>query len=296
MADSRRPVPNAVGEALKGWWASLARVRTTLAAAAPALLLVQLVLTTATTLLVPVPWGVPEPQRGPVHFAAAVGWVVLPLAVGAWHRRRWWPPLCLAVVLGTAASWGGELIVGGYGEYGHGAPAATVDVLQPALVLGALAALMGAAGVALAPAFLRLDPRVRHWFVAAVLTAGIVPVVVAWVVELTVSADAGWVSLVSMPTLLAAATYGPYRAGRWIGQGWWILACLLIPAALLWYWALPYMDAVPTLSPTGWALAWVLPGFGSIFTAIAAGLAAVGVGQESSPGLLLPRGGPARRF
>jgi hypothetical protein len=172
MADSRRPVPIAVGEALTAWWASTVRVRATLAAAAPALLLVPLLLTTVTTLLVPAPWGVPEAQRGPVLFAAAVGWVVLPFAVGAWHQQRWWPPLCLAAVLATAASWGGELVVRGYGEYGYGAPAATVEVTGPALVLGALAALMAAAGVALAPAFLRLGPRVRHWLVAAALPPG----------------------------------------------------------------------------------------------------------------------------
>ena len=73
MADSHRPVPTAVREALTAWWATPARVTATLAAAAPALLLVPLLLTTATALLALAPWGVPEPRRGPVLFAAVVG-------------------------------------------------------------------------------------------------------------------------------------------------------------------------------------------------------------------------------
>jgi hypothetical protein len=264
MADSQRPARTTASAALKQWWVSSARLRALLAAAAPALLLVPMLLTTATTLLAPAPWGVPEPQRGPVLFAAAVGWGVLPFAVGTWRRRWWWPPLCLAAVLAIAASWGGELVVGGYGEYEHGAPAATVEVTGPALALS------------------RLDPRVQHWLVAAALTAGIVPVVVAWVVLLVVSVDAGLAEGLSMLVLLVTAIYGPYQAGRWIGQGWWVLPCLLIPFALAWYWAPPYADAVPSLSPTGYTIGIVLFGFGFMAGFVGAGFAAIGVGRVST--------------
>jgi hypothetical protein len=100
----------------------------------------------------------------------------------------------------------------------------------------------------------------------------------------TVSVDAGLAGLLSTLTLLAAVTYGPYRAGRWIGQWWWVLAGLVIPTALVRYWAPAYVDAVPSLSPTGWVWLFVLQGAGMLLTVIAAGLAAVGVGQTSTIG------------
>jgi hypothetical protein len=300
MADSPTRVTTTIGKSIKRWWAAPARLKAilaaaTLAAAAPALLLVPLLLTTATTLLAPAPWDVPDAQRGPVLFAAVVGWVVLPFAVGAWRRRWWWSPLCLIVVLVTALSWGEGLVVGGYGEYGHGAPAATVEVLRPALVLGALAALMGAAGVALTPALGRLAPRIRHGLVAAALTAGIVPVVVGWVVLLVVSADAGLGGALSALVLLITAHYGPYQAGRWIGQGWWVLPCLLIPPALVWFWAPPYADAVPSLSPTGYVIVFVLFGFGFMEGLVGAVFAGVGVILAGGGCQALPRSGPASR-
>ena len=171
-----------------------------------------------------------------------------------------------------------------------------MDVLRPALALGALAALPGAAGVALAPALGRLSPRVRHGLVATGLTAGIVPVVVAWVVMMAVSVGAGLAGLLSALTRLAAATYGPYWAGRWIGQGWWVLACLVIPIALVWFWAPPYVDAVPRLSRDGWIMELLLPVYDTVAAAIAAGLAAVGALQNRPTGLPSPRSGPVRRF
>jgi hypothetical protein len=74
--------------------------------AGPALLFVPMLQTTIGTLHTPPPWGVAEPQRWAVLIAWVMGWVVLPFAVGLWHRRWWWPPLCLGTILASAVSAG----------------------------------------------------------------------------------------------------------------------------------------------------------------------------------------------
>ena len=216
MGDLKTAAPATSHEAASPW--------SNLLAAAPALLLVPMLLTTVTGLLAPAPWGVPEELRAPVLFACAVVWVVLPFAVGVWQRRWWWPLLCLATVLLSALllADGGQAVVGGYGDYGYGAPPVTVAVLRPALLLGTLATLIGAAGVALAPVLHRLDLRVLYAASAGGLVTGIVPVVIGLLVLQATSGEslgAGLVVVVSFVTLTVFAIYGPYQQGNGSGRG-----------------------------------------------------------------------------
>src|SRR3712207_1397119 len=71
-------------------------------AAALALLFVPLFFVTISTLHVPPPWRDSIWALWGVLVTWAMGWIVLPFAVGVWCRRWWWPLLCLGVVLVTA--------------------------------------------------------------------------------------------------------------------------------------------------------------------------------------------------
>jgi hypothetical protein len=278
-----RPLP----KLSERWFRRLHWMRALLAPAAPALLFVPMLQTTIGTLHAPAPWGVAEAQRWAVLVTWVLGWVVLPLAVGIWRRRWSWPLLCLGTVLATAWAWnGGQALIGPYDNpylSWHTAPPVAAEVMPQALVLGGLAAVMAGVGIVLADPVRRLDPRVVRLGIAMGLILAIVPVVVACVVN-TLGPGLGnteFLRLVSMVTLLAATTYGPLKAGQWIGQWWWVPACLLGPMALIWFWGLPYLNSLPARSPTSYLdIIYILVGGG--FSTLVAGIAA-GVGVSKVP-------------
>jgi hypothetical protein len=66
------------------------------------------------------------------------------------------------------------------------------------------------------------------------------------------------------------------RVIRPFGQGWWALACFLIPATLVWFWGSADVEAVPNHSRDEWILDLFFRVYGTVAAVIAAMLAAVG--------------------
>jgi hypothetical protein len=271
-----------------GWWPPVLSLVLRELIAAPVALLLTPVLMITVALLTPAPWGIPGLLRGPAIVAGVVGWVALPFAVGVGLRRWWRPLLCLATVLGWVGlvADAGQVVIGGYGEHGQGAPPVSVALWPSGLALGVLAALAAAVGVALAPAIVRLDRGIRQGLVMVGLIAGIVPVVVAWGVFLGAGsvADLGLGAVVAAAVLVVVSVFGPYLGGLWVGAwglshaGGWVIACLLAPAALAAFWWPAYLHAIPDRIPAGYGELFT-PVYALLYAPVAAAGAAIGVTQ-----------------
>ena len=167
---------------------------------------------------------------------------------------------------------------------------ATVWVLPHALALGGLAAIMAALGIARADTIRRVDsvdPVVLRRWITAGLVMAIISVVVGWVVIMygLVQLETPWLRQLSLVAFLAVTLVGSFAAGLWLGQWWWVLACLLVPPTVLWLWGLPYLAALPDLSvvhDVGGFFTLVLGIASSLLAALSATLGVL-LGRRSEP-------------
>jgi hypothetical protein len=174
------------------------------------------------TLHAPVPWNVyGAVSLAGVLVASAMGWVAFPFAVGAWTRRRWWPPVCLGVVLATGWVWnGGHAVFAGVFGPNPEEPIVVIWVVPLAVAYGGIAAAAAAFGVAGAGAIRRADPDdVRGWAEKG-LVAAVAALVVTWIALANVAvADAGApLRKVGLGVVFAASLFGAAGAGLRIGR------------------------------------------------------------------------------
>jgi hypothetical protein len=138
---------------------------------------------------------------------------------------------------------------------------------------------MAALGIARADTIRRFDSnRLQRWITAGLVVA-IISVVVGWVVIMDgpVQLETPWLRQLSLVAVLAVTLVGSFAAGRWLGQWWWVLACMLVPQAVLWLWGLLYVAGLPDLSALQDHNEFLLYGLSSVAFLLAGLSAAVGV-------------------
>ena len=133
----------------------------------------------------------------------------------------------------------------------------------------------------------RLDADVLQRWITRGLVLAIVAVVVVWVVIMDgpVQLETPWLRQLSFVAFLAITLVSSFVVGRWIGRWWWVLACLLVPQAVLWLWGLPYLAALPDLSvvqDVGGFFTFVLGSASSLLAALSAILGVL-LGRRSEP-------------
>lgn len=208
-----------------------------------ALLFVPLFLATIGTLHAPEPWRASGPEWWGVVVTWLMAWVVLPLIVGTWIPRWWWPPLCAAAVAVTSLCWNSGVAHFVPGQYHLDLAPVPVQLLSPAIALGGLAALMASTGVLLARRSTWVDRALRRGLTRVSLVVATVPLGVASTVVLLVNParpEAPGLARASEVIVLSAWAVGPLAAGVWLRWWRWPLVCVLGLVAAVLFWAVPY--------------------------------------------------------